>query len=68
MRFHKQIEPLNSEIESRLLSQGACLVGFADISDLPADVRDSAKFAISIAVALDASIINELSEVPTGII
>ena len=57
---------LNSEIESELIKQGACLVGFADMSDLSVDIRGSMRFAISIAVALDASVINEISDGPTG--
>lgn len=57
--------PLNSEIEAKLIKGGACLVGFADISELAADVRSSMKFAISIAVALDASIIKEIRHGPT---
>lgn len=56
---------LNREIESELIAQGACLVGFADIGALPADVRGGMQFGISIAVALDASIISEISEGPT---
>ena len=56
---------LNSKIESRLMEQGASLVGFADIRGLPGDTRRSRKFAISIAVALDASIIAEISRGPT---
>ena len=54
-----------AEIESKLVRQGASLVGFADISDLPADVTGSMTSAISIAVALDASTINEISHGPT---
>jgi len=56
---------LNSEIESQLKRQGASLVGFADVSGLPAVATGSMKSAISIAVALDASIINEISNGPT---
>jgi epoxyqueuosine reductase QueG len=40
-------------------------VGFADVSGLPADVTGSMKYAISIAVALDTSIIREISDGPT---
>jgi len=56
---------LNLETESILMEQGASLVGFADISELPAAVRGSMKFAISIAVALDVSIVSEISNGPT---
>ncbi|MHC4646669.1 MAG: 4Fe-4S double cluster binding domain-containing protein [Planctomycetota bacterium] len=56
---------LNTEIRAKLIEEGTSLVGFADISELPADLRRSMKFAISLAVALDASIINEISQGPT---
>jgi len=56
---------LNREIESELIAAGASLVGFADISELPAASRDGLPLAISIAVALDPSIISEISEGPT---
>jgi epoxyqueuosine reductase QueG len=56
---------LNSEIKARLIGAGVSLVGFADISDLSADVRGSLKYGISIAIKLDASIINEIGNGPT---
>jgi epoxyqueuosine reductase QueG len=56
---------LNSGIKARLMGAGASLVGFADISDLPADVTGSLKHGISIAIKLDASIINEIGNGPT---
>jgi epoxyqueuosine reductase len=59
------METLNSQIESRLIEAGASLVGFADISGLPASVRGEMTSAISMAVALDVSIIDEISDGPT---
>jgi epoxyqueuosine reductase QueG len=59
------MESLNLEIEAKLKESGASLVGFADISNLPADIRDSMTSAISIAVALDASVIKNISNGPT---
>jgi epoxyqueuosine reductase len=56
---------LNSEIKSRLIKEGACLVGFADISELAGEVRGKMGFAVSMAVALDAGIIDEISNGPT---
>jgi epoxyqueuosine reductase QueG len=56
---------LNTKIKAKLIKEGASLVGFADVRGLPADVRCSMDFGISIAVALDASIINEISQGPT---
>lgn len=41
------------------------MVGFADVSGLPTAVRGRMKSAISIAVALDVSVISEISEGPT---
>ena len=57
---------LNSEIKTKLIEAGASLVGFADISDLPAKVTRSMRSAVSIAVALDASIISEIADGPTN--
>ena len=57
--------PLNSQIESNLIKEGASLVGFADVNELPAIMRDSMKSAVSIAVALDASVIKGISNGPT---
>jgi len=59
------MESMNLDIETKLKAAGASLVGFADISNLPVDVRDSMTSAISIAVALDASIIKNISNGPT---
>jgi epoxyqueuosine reductase QueG len=56
---------LNLEIEAMLKEAGASLVGCADISNLPVDVRESMTSAISIAAALDASVINKISNGPT---
>ena len=47
------MNPLNQEIKKHLLHQGATIVGFADLSDLPVDVRDGYRYGISIAVALN---------------
>ena len=56
---------LNSEIKTKLTKAGASLVGFADISNLSADVTGSMTSAISIAVALDALIVKEIADGPT---
>ncbi len=53
------------QIKRALLDRGASLVGFADLIEIPADVRHSMRFAISIAVALDPSIIAEVRTGPT---
>ncbi len=56
---------LNSDVEARLINAGVILVGFATVSDLPANVVDSMTSAISIAVALDVSIVSEIADGPT---
>lgn len=56
---------LNSEIKAKLMEQGASLVGFSDIGEVPIDMRGSLNFGISIAVALDVSIVNEITRGPT---
>ena len=48
-----------------LLEKGACLVGYADVSDLSFEVLAGLKNAVSIAVALTPSVINEISKGPT---
>jgi epoxyqueuosine reductase QueG len=59
------MEPLNSEMKARLIKAGAALVGFADIRCLPTETRDSMPSAISIAAALDPTIIDEIGNGPT---
>ena len=60
-----RMSQLNQEIELELIAAGASMVGFADLSELPAEARAGMQSAISIAVALDASIISEISDGPT---
>jgi epoxyqueuosine reductase len=59
------MKPQNSEIEQELLSHGANLVGFADISNLPAEITDGFPRAVSIAAALDSAIISGILKGPT---
>ncbi len=56
---------LNSEIKYRLSRTGASLVGFADISNLPEETRESMPCAVVIAVALKASVISGIRDGPT---
>ena len=44
---------------------GADLVGFADVTDLPADMTGGLPAAVSIAVKLDPSVVTEISNGPT---
>jgi epoxyqueuosine reductase len=53
------------QIKEVLLNKGASLVGFADLIEIPAEVRYAKRFAVSIAVALDASIIANIRNGPT---
>ncbi len=56
---------LSEQLKKELLAAGASLVGFADISELPVEQTMGNKFAISVAVALDTAIINEIGNGPT---
>jgi epoxyqueuosine reductase len=56
---------LNEQIQTLLKEQGADLVGFADVSDLPAEMTGGLGAAVSIAVRLDPSIVREISNGPT---
>ena len=56
---------LNNELSTLLKSQGASLVGFADLQELPAENRDSFPFGISFTVALDPDVIAGISDGPT---
>lgn len=56
---------LLNEIRSKLANNGASLVGFADLSILDPKVRGSFTTGISIAVALDPNIIENIKEGPT---
>jgi epoxyqueuosine reductase len=53
------------QVKRTLLDKGASLVGFADLIQIPAEVRHSLRFAVSIGVALDASIIADIRNGPT---
>lgn len=54
------------ELRSLLISDGAALVGIANVDELPPDVRDHFPVGISIAVALDPRTISGITEGPTG--
>jgi epoxyqueuosine reductase len=62
---NKSMNNLCLEIRTALLDRGASLVGYADLGQLTAEVRDSMKFAVSIARALEPSIISEIRAGPT---
>ena len=56
---------LVSELESILRSQGAALVGFADLRDITSEVRHNLPNGISIGVALNPSVIAKIDNGPT---
>ena len=53
------------ELKNLLQQSGADMVGIADLNEVPADVRDSFPFGVSIAVALNPQIISEIKDGPT---
>ena len=55
---------ISSKIKADLLDRGASLVGFADLIGIPSSIRHSKRFAVSIAVALDPSIIASIRTGP----
>jgi epoxyqueuosine reductase QueG len=56
---------LNAKVERELRGAGASLVGFADVSALPASVTGGMPRAISIVVRLDPTIVREIENGPT---
>ncbi len=59
------MKPLSTKIRASLLEKGACLVGYADVSDVVYEAVAGLKNAVSIAVALNPSVICEISKGPT---
>ena len=55
---------LAEKIQTYLRSEGADIVGFADLRSLPADIRSDYPYGISIAVALDPGIIRKIIDGP----
>ena len=56
---------LNQKMETELLRFGADIVGFADLRELPDDVREGLPFGISIAVVYPKEVIRGIKELPT---
>ncbi len=59
------MRPLSTKIRTSLLEKGACLVGYADVSDVVFEAAASLEKAVSIAVALNPSVICDISKGPT---
>ena len=56
---------LDAEIRRQLTDHGADLVGFADVACLPAEVTGGLTRAVSIALALDPTVIRAIQDGPT---
>ncbi len=56
----------NVEISQKLRDGGAHLVGFADVTCLPTDITEGLPRAVSIAVALDPTVIRDIKDGPTA--
>jgi epoxyqueuosine reductase QueG len=56
---------LEDELIEKLMSEGASMVGFADISEFPAEARRHMDSALWIGVALDPNVVKDLPKGPT---
>ncbi len=65
MKWGIQVDCLSTEIRKRLIEKGASMVEFADLKDIPENQREGYRYGISIAVALDPSIIAGIGDGPT---
>jgi epoxyqueuosine reductase len=57
--------PLETKLRESLYAKGAVLIGFADLIEIPAEVRHSMRYGISIAAALNPTIIKNIIHGPT---
>ncbi|AWI03527.1 hypothetical protein B9W14_03195 [Clostridium drakei] len=60
-----KVDCLSTELRKRLIEKGASIVRFADLKDIPESQRESYKYGISIAVALNPYIIAGIENGPT---
>jgi len=60
------MESLSKTIRTTLIERGAGLVGFADLEGVSDSIEVPMRYAVSIAVALDASIIRDISNGPNA--
>lgn len=65
MKWGGKLNSLSIEIRERLIEEGASIVGFADLKDIPENQREGYRYGISIAVALNPFIIAEIENGPT---
>ena len=63
--YYRIMPNINEEFGTLFKSNGASLVGFADLREIDEGARDSYPFGISFAIALNPQIIAEINEGPT---
>ncbi len=56
---------MNDTLKAKLLSHGTDLVGFGDLTELPADVRESLPIGICVAVKYPKGVIRGIADMPT---
>jgi epoxyqueuosine reductase len=56
---------ISEKLKGHLLEKGASLVGYADLGELPGDIREGIPYGVSIGVALDPGIVGEIKDGPT---
>jgi epoxyqueuosine reductase len=56
---------VTDELQTFLKTRGADLVGFADLHEIPPNIRSHLPFGISIAVAMNPRIISDIQDGPT---
>jgi len=59
------MQGLSVQLRTQLTDLGASLVGFADLTNIPAEQRDGYDYGISISVAIDPAVINGIGNGPT---
>lgn len=64
--WRKEMFDLNNFLEAELMKRGAALVGFADLTGLPADVREGLPIGVSVAVKYPANVIQGIAILPTA--
>lgn len=63
--FHIREMTIENEINQHLRTQGASLVGFADLAVLPSDARYGLPRAVAFSVVLDSQVVRSIAEGPT---
>jgi epoxyqueuosine reductase QueG len=58
------MKELNTIIQNKLKAAGASLVGFADLSSVPAEARDNLRYGIAYAIAVEPKTFLEIEKLP----